>query len=70
MVQMLALGLGATIGGGLVSMLSAHLASTALAFRCTFVAVGIITLLSSLVFRWLDDGEFKGGSQAPSQSTA
>jgi EmrB/QacA subfamily drug resistance transporter len=70
MVQMLALGLGATIGGGLVSLLSDQLASTALAFRYTFVVVGIITLLSSLVFRWLDDGEFKGGSAAPSRSTA
>ncbi|VTU24542.1 High-copy suppressor of rspA [Variovorax sp. SRS16] len=70
MVQMLALGLGATIGGGLVSLLSDHLASTALAFRYTFVAVGIITLLSSVVFRWLDDVEFKGGSPAPSRSTA
>jgi EmrB/QacA subfamily drug resistance transporter len=53
MVQMLALGLGATIGGGLVNLLSPQLESTALAFRFTFMAVGGITLLSALIFRRL-----------------
>ncbi len=60
MVQMLALGLGATIGGGLVGLLSGELQSTALAFRYTFVTVGVITLLSGAVFRWIDDAKIKG----------
>lgn len=47
----LAIALGATIGGGLVGLLSGELASTALAFRYTFIAVGVITLLSAGVFR-------------------
>ncbi|MGJ7566042.1 multidrug transporter subunit MdtD [Variovorax sp. GB1R11] len=59
MVQMLAIALGATIGGGLVGLLSGELASTALAFRYTFIAVGVITLLSAGVFRWLDEARFK-----------
>jgi MFS family permease len=61
MVQMLAMGLGATIGGGLVGLLSHDLGSTALAFRYTFIAVGVITLLSGVVFRWLDEAKFKAG---------
>jgi EmrB/QacA subfamily drug resistance transporter len=61
MVQMLAMGLGATIGGGLVGLLSHDLGSTALAFRYTFIAVGVITLLSGVVFRWLDEVKFKAG---------
>jgi EmrB/QacA subfamily drug resistance transporter len=55
MVQMLAMGMGATIGGGLVGVLSGELASTAAAFRWTFVVVGAITLASGVVFKWLDD---------------
>ena len=55
MVQMLALGLGATIGGGLVGLLSGELHSTGAAFRYTFIVVGVITLLSGVVFRWLDE---------------
>jgi MFS family permease len=64
MVQMLALGMGATIGGGLVALLSGELQSTALAFRYTFVVVGVITLLSAWVFRWLDDVKFKPAGAA------
>ena len=55
MVQMLALGLGATIGGGLVALLSGELHSTGAAFRYAFIVVGVITLLSGGVFRWLDE---------------
>jgi EmrB/QacA subfamily drug resistance transporter len=55
MVQMLALGLGATIGGGLVGLLSGQFGSMAMAFRVTFIVVGTITLMSGIIFRWLDD---------------
>jgi MFS family permease len=55
MVQMLALGLGATIGGGLVGLLSGEFNSVASAFRVTFIVVGTITLMSGIIFRWLDD---------------
>ena len=46
-------------GGGLAGLLSGELASTALAFRYTFIAVGVTTLLSAGVFRWLDEARFK-----------
>jgi EmrB/QacA subfamily drug resistance transporter len=73
MIQMLAMGLGATIGGGLVGMLSGELTSTALAFRYTFIVVGVITLASAAVFRWLneakpgarDDGATRLSGSAP-----
>jgi MFS family permease len=55
MVQMLAIGLGVSIGGGLVNLFSAHWGSAALGFRFSFVCVGVITLLSAWVFRHLDD---------------
>ncbi|MGO4761671.1 multidrug transporter subunit MdtD [Cupriavidus sp. 2KB_3] len=54
MVQMLAIGLGVTIGGGLVSLFSNELGVAAPAYRLAFLAVGIITLLSAFVFRRLD----------------
>jgi EmrB/QacA subfamily drug resistance transporter len=54
MVQMLAIGLGVSIGGGLVSVFSAHLGSAAMAFRIAFVCVGAVTLASAMVFRHLD----------------
>ena len=54
MVQMLAIGLGVTIGGGLVDLFSARLGVAAPAYRLAFLSVGIITLLSALVFRRLD----------------
>jgi EmrB/QacA subfamily drug resistance transporter len=55
MVQMLAIGLGVSIGGGLVNLFSAQWGSSALGFRFSFVCVGVITLLSAWVFRHLDD---------------
>lgn len=53
MVQMLAMGLGVTIGGGLVSVFAAH-GGAATAFRIAFVVVGLVTLASALVFRRID----------------
>ena len=55
MVQMLAMGLGVSIGGGLVNVFSAQLDSAAMGFRLSFVCVGVITLLSALVFRRLEN---------------
>jgi EmrB/QacA subfamily drug resistance transporter len=55
MVQMLAIGLGVSIGGGLVNVFSLQFGSAALGFRLSFVCVGVITLLSAWVFRHLDE---------------
>jgi EmrB/QacA subfamily drug resistance transporter len=55
MVQMLAMGLGVSIGGGLVNLFSAQLGSPAMGFRLSFVCVGVITLVSALVFRRLEE---------------
>lgn len=65
MVQMLAIGLGVTIGGGLVSVFTAQLGVAGTAYRLAFFSVGTITLLSALVFRRLDAEQFgKNGSPA------
>ena len=55
MVQMLAMGLGVSIGGGLVQAYAAHLGSTQGGFRFSFVCVGAITLLSAVLFRYIDN---------------
>nr|WP_164707861.1 multidrug transporter subunit MdtD [Paraburkholderia phosphatilytica] len=54
MVQMLAIGLGVSIGGGLVNLFTPHGGSAATGFRLAFICVGVITLISALVFRKLD----------------
>jgi EmrB/QacA subfamily drug resistance transporter len=54
MVQMLALGLGVTVCGGLVGIFSDGPHATLTGFRLTFVCIGAITLLSGFVFRRLD----------------
>ncbi|MDE1180441.1 multidrug transporter subunit MdtD [Paraburkholderia sp.] len=54
MVQMLAMGLGVSIGGGLVSLFSDQWGSAALGFRMSFVCVGVITLVSALIFRRIE----------------
>lgn len=52
MVQRLAIGLGVTIGGGLVGLFSGpDNAMLMRAFMLTFLCVGAITLLSAVVFR-------------------
>ncbi len=53
MAQMLAIGLGVTVGGALVKSLSAAWSNPILAFRVTFVLVGVVTLASSLVFYYM-----------------
>ncbi|HEY3597145.1 MAG TPA: MFS transporter, partial [Paraburkholderia sp.] len=55
MVQMLAIGLGVSIGGGLVNVFTGEWGSAALGFKLSFVCVGLITLVSALVFRRLDN---------------
>lgn len=52
MVQMLAMGLGVSMGGGLVSIFSGM--GLEAAFRITFISVGLVTLASALVFRHLE----------------
>lgn len=54
MAQMLAIGLGVSIGGGLVNVFADQLGSAATGFRLSFVCVGVITLASALIFRRLD----------------
>ncbi len=79
MAQMLALGLGVTIGGQLLALFG-HLAGqagelgvggTVAGFRMTFVCVGLITLASALVFRRVEDpaaGPSHDGSQTHTAS--
>jgi EmrB/QacA subfamily drug resistance transporter len=54
MVQMLAIGLGVSIGGSLVQVFEGQFGSAALGFKLSFVCMGTVTLLSGLVFRRLD----------------
>lgn len=54
MVQMLAIGLGVSIGGSLVQVFEGHFGSTSIGFRLSFVCMGVVTLLSGVVFRRLD----------------
>jgi len=46
--------MGVSIGGGLVNLFSAGVGSASTGFMLSFVCVGVITLLSALVFRRLD----------------
>ncbi|CAG9181322.1 hypothetical protein LMG23992_04476 [Cupriavidus laharis] len=68
MVQMLAIGLGVTVGGGLVTLFTARIGEAGPAFRLAVVVVSMITLLSALVFRRLDVGELGKGRRAASVS--
>lgn len=64
MVQMLAIGLGVTIGGGLVGVFSAAGGAGGMAYRLAFVCVGAITMLSALIFRRLDVRQLEKGRAA------
>ncbi|MEM5316441.1 DHA2 family efflux MFS transporter permease subunit [Paraburkholderia sp. JHI869] len=55
MVQMLAMGLGVSVGGALVSLAADQWGSVALGFRVSFAAVGAITLASALIFRRIEE---------------
>ena len=50
MVQMLAMGLGASLGGALASVFGAHTGSPALGFQLSFVCIGAVTLASTGIF--------------------
>lgn len=54
MVQMLAMGLGVTIGGAHVSLGDARWGSVLIGFRLGFVCMGAITLASALIFRRIE----------------
>ena len=55
MVQMLAMGLGVSVGGALVSGVADQWGSVALGFRVSFAVVGAITLASALIFRRIEE---------------
>ena len=55
MVQMLAMGLGVSIGGALVTLFAGHWASMIVGFRMSFVCLGAITLVAALIFRKIKD---------------
>jgi EmrB/QacA subfamily drug resistance transporter len=54
MVQTLAIGLGVSIGGSLVQVFQGEFGSAATGFKMSFVCMGVVTLLSGVVFRRLD----------------
>jgi len=58
MVQMLALGLGVTIAGSMLSGLDGVAWARDWSFTLTFVCVGVVTLLSAWVFRRMDPRYF------------
>ncbi|WP_034294004.1 multidrug transporter subunit MdtD [Herbaspirillum sp. RV1423] len=58
MVQMLALGLGVTIAGSMLNGLDGVAWAREWSFTLTFVCVGMVTLLSALVFRRMDSRYF------------
>ncbi|UWE15026.1 multidrug transporter subunit MdtD [Herbaspirillum huttiense] len=59
MVQMLAIGLGVTIGGTMVNLFKSEAGiATNASFQITFVIVGLITLVSAWVFRKMDPRYF------------
>jgi EmrB/QacA subfamily drug resistance transporter len=55
MVQMVAMGLGVSIGGALVKFFSDQWGSAIVGFRMSFVCVGGITLVSALIFRQIKE---------------
>ncbi|PCE28021.1 MFS transporter [Paraburkholderia acidicola] len=65
MVQMLAMGLGVSISGGLVSVFSDQWGSATLGFRMSFVCVGAITLVSALIFRRIEETPAVASSVKP-----
>ena len=57
--EMLAIGLGVTIGGTMVNLFKSQAGiATNASFQITFVIVGLITLVSAWVFRKMDPRYF------------
>ncbi|SMF99655.1 DHA2 family efflux MFS transporter permease subunit [Burkholderia singularis] len=50
MVQMLSMGLGASVGSGLAALFGTQTGSTLLGFKLSFICVGAITLASAAIF--------------------
>jgi EmrB/QacA subfamily drug resistance transporter len=71
MFQMVAMGLGVTVGGGLVTLIAGPEHHLGPAFTWSFVCVGLITSVSALVGRYLDNDRLStGGRGAASASKA
>jgi len=70
MVQMLAIGLGVTIGGGLVSLFSVKLGVAAPAYQLAFLTMGLVTVLSAFIFRRLDAKPFHPERAEPEAAQA
>jgi EmrB/QacA subfamily drug resistance transporter len=66
MVQMLAMGLGVSIGGALVTLFADQWASTIVGFRMSFVCLGGITLVAALIFRKVKEVTPAGAAPAES----
>jgi EmrB/QacA subfamily drug resistance transporter len=64
MFQMVAMSLGVTVGGGLVTLIAGPERHLIPAFTWSFVCVGLITTLSALVWRRLDAERLAIGSQS------
>ncbi len=62
MVQMLAMGLGVSIGGALVTLFADQWGTITAGFRMSFACVGAITLLSALIFRRIDESPAAGAA--------
>jgi MFS family permease len=61
MFQMVAMGLGVTVGGGLVTLLAGPARHLVPAFTWAFIFVGLITWVSALVWRYLDTSTLRSG---------
>ena len=70
MVQMLAIGLGVTIGGGLVSLFSVRLGMAGPAYQFAFLTMGLVTVVSALIFRRLDAKPFNPARVEPAAARA
>jgi EmrB/QacA subfamily drug resistance transporter len=69
MFQMVAMGLGVTVGGGLVTLIAGPARHLVPAFTWSFVCVGLITSVSALVWRRLDSARLAtGGKRAQAAS--
>ncbi|AOJ69623.1 MULTISPECIES: DHA2 family efflux MFS transporter permease subunit [Burkholderia] len=55
MVQMLSMGLGASVGSGLTSLFGEQTGSSLLGFKLSFVCVGVVTLVSAAIFRRIQE---------------
>jgi EmrB/QacA subfamily drug resistance transporter len=63
MFQMVAMGLGVTVGGGLVTLIGGPARHLGPAFAWSFVCVGAITGVSALVWRHLDGERLRTGAR-------